>query len=1121
MKQFLTAFLFLAVIFTYSQAKANDLTIQNCVAHAYLNAGTNKVDVEFAANVCDSGGDWWGGLAQYFTVRFYPHLDSAPAYPATIGGGIDVPSSFSNYGYWWYYRTHCEDVKHTEHNITWDAGEYNLYCVVDPTGGLSDTVDSNETNNVYGASEWRIGPDLYVSYFWYEVKGAQLKYKFKVCNRGTHKAEKFRVGLYFNRSSAPMDGEYSDTFKSFQKLDPPNCNWQWGWQGSILDCKPSCTEKDMDGNGTMDPIEILRNPTPNDFYQSYLKADSGDFVVEADENNNVSDPIYINMSNPDLVITKFSASVSEISNYLVTYNVEVCNIGTKESGKYWIDLYYHRKRTDPPSQGQPGDVHMGEESLPDGLLPSDSQNPRPANCVTHQFKRYNTPRGEYSSYIQADADDFVVDPDRITNQKGPIVVIVPEGSLPPGCEDLDLDGFGYGSDCAKDPTCVTNCEGDLDCIDGCSVDESKLDCDDDDDTVFPGAAEDCTDDIDQNCNGTANDGCPGVDCIDNDLDGVPGGSDCSPGSNDCDDNDPNRYPGATEICGDNIDNDCDGYADDCCEGVSICDSDDDGACTGTDCPGPRDPDCVAECNGNIVCINSCPPMKDPACVAACEGSTNYEECVNACPDFLDPACVAECDGNQTCIDECPPPQDGDDDNPDCGWAGSIEICGDHIDNDCDGIADDGCLGTYCIDEDNDGFGVGEGCSGQQDCDDTDPDINPGVTEGPVENCGDGIDDNCDWVPDGMCDSCVDTDGDGYWVGNGEACIGLEKDCNDTEAWIHPHGIEICGNDVDENCNLSIEDTPCVDPSDAEECLLLMPDISAVEACLEEHNTSGPPENCIGGDTSPPGPCHDPACILACQSDCEAGINCSLGVEACINSCPIWVVTCEDLDGDGWGTGPGCSMQDCDDTNDQVYPNAPEICNQIDDDCDTTVDDWSSMGGEQCKDPECVLNCAGNANYQDCVDLCPIVDCIDKDGDGWGVGADCTIQDPDDNNPAVYPFAREICGDGVDQDGNNVIDNGCSICKDHDGDGFGVGVGCTILDCDDSNESINPGIEETCGTPDLNCDGKPPVATTCAAEVNGCSCKTPIGSNKKTPVGLPMLLFGIIFTLTIFRKKRIS
>jgi len=45
------------------------------------------------------------------------------------------------------------------------------------------------------------------------------------------------------------------------------------------------------------------------------------------------------------------------------------------------------------------------------------------------------------------------------------------------------------------------------------------------------------------------------------------------------------------------------------------------------------------------------------------------------------------------------------------------------------------------------------------------------------------------------------------------------------------------------------------------------------------------------------------------------------------------------------------------------------------------------------------------------------------------------------------------------------------CEDNDNDGYAVGEGCSPLDCDDSNHSINPGQTESCDDAvDNNCNG---------------------------------------------------
>ena len=100
--------------------------------------------------------------------------------------------------------------------------------------------------------------------------------------------------------------------------------------------------------------------------------------------------------------------------------------------------------------------------------------------------------------------------------------------------DADLDGFGeVGSVIAA-------------CQTGEGIVELDGDCDDADDSVYPGAPEDCVDRRDTNC-----DGFSGADDLDNDGFAV---------CDECDDQSAARYPGAEEIC-DGVDNDCDREVD--------------------------------------------------------------------------------------------------------------------------------------------------------------------------------------------------------------------------------------------------------------------------------------------------------------------------------------------------------------------------------------------------------------------------------------------------------------------------------------------------------------------------------------------------------------------------------
>jgi len=342
----------------------------------------------------------------------------------------------------------------------------------------------------------------------------------------------------------------------------------------------------------------------------------------------------------------------------------------------------------------------------------------------------------------------------------------------------------YDSFCpATEPTCTDNDK------DGYSVeggDCGPIDCNDSNKAINPGAAENCTDKIDNNCNGLVDAldfaavACPPV-CTDNDGDGysVEGGE-CGPV--DCDDSDVSTNPGEAEVCGDDIDNNCDGLVD--TQDTTVCEPP--VVCADADGDGYLDASCGGDdCNDANAAIN-------PGALEACGDSVD-----NNCNSVVDENCTTEitctdsdgdgysAEGGECGLEDC------DDTNAEVN-PGATEDCSDGIDNNCNSLVDtqDSAVcetPATCTDADGDTYAVEGGECGPIDCDDTDAFNSPGS----VEFRGDKQDNDCD----GLVDECTDEDGDTYLDAD---CGGA--DCDDTDPAINPGAEEILDNGIDENCN---------------------------------------------------------------------------------------------------------------------------------------------------------------------------------------------------------------------------------------------------------------------------------------------------------------------------------
>lgn len=128
-----------------------------------------------------------------------------------------------------------------------------------------------------------------------------------------------------------------------------------------------------------------------------------------------------------------------------------------------------------------------------------------------------------------------------------------------------------------------------------------------------------------------------------------------------------------------------------------------------------------------------------------------------------------------------------------------------------GMGSGGAGGSQDIDADQDGYLASE------DCDDEDPEINPGATE----QCN-GSDDNCDGQIDEQLMLLLysDEDGDGFGDPNSSALmcsveagfVENDRDCDDNNSVSHPDGFEVCDG-WDNDCDGSI-DEDCYDDYDA-------------------------------------------------------------------------------------------------------------------------------------------------------------------------------------------------------------------------------------------------------------------------------------------------------------------
>ena len=252
----------------------------------------------------------------------------------------------------------------------------------------------------------------------------------------------------------------------------------------------------------------------------------------------------------------------------------------------------------------------------------------------------------------------------------------------------------------------------------------------------------------------------------------------------------------------------------------------------------------------------------------------------------------------------------------------------------------------------------------------------------------------------------------------------------------------------------------------------------------------------------------PTGFVTNNTDCD-------DTKAAINPATVWY---KDADNDGYSDGATlkqclepvgyklatnltATSGDCKDALNAVHPGATEICgNGIDDNCDGQIDEgctlytfYKDADGDTYGDPASFIT-----NYTGVVP------------EGYvNNKTDC-----DDTKPTVHPGAVEICGNGIDDNCNGQIDEGCTLYtfyKDADGDTYGnpllsvtnytgvvpAGYVNNKTDCDDTKPTVHPGAVEICGNGiDDNCNGQidegctgPITVSICDASITEGNCGT--------------------------------
>ncbi len=229
-----------------------------------------------------------------------------------------------------------------------------------------------------------------------------------------------------------------------------------------------------------------------------------------------------------------------------------------------------------------------------------------------------------------------------------------------------------------------------------------------------------------------------------------------------------------------------------------------------------------------------------------------------------------------------------------------------------------CVCEYYPDEDGDEYGDAEAdpvtgtnppsghVGNNDDCDDGNASSYPGAKE-----VCDGEDNDCDgqvdegdvcgspqtWYEDSDDDSYGNPDRTKVAVQKPAGYVSIAGDCDDTDPDVHPGATEVCTDDIDNNCNdkTDCEDSSCASHASCQSTVYTF----YRDADGDEYTTN---ETMTSTNSNPPS---------------------------------------------GWRAQKSDEL-DCNDNDSGVHPDAVEVCNQKDDDCDGLVDEDNVCGSTNTK-----------------------------------------------------------------------------------------------------------------------------------------------------------------------------